>query len=292
MNYPKSFLSIIVCATLIGSSTVARPVKKKKMSLRKQTRKTSSVRPVKNVSVKASKWFTLGLELGKQTVAQMPQSLNETLGNSPKEVHDLGTSIFSGTPGTEDYDKNYAQWKEFHKGFKQGLSTFVPLKENDLTSRQKNLIMKIGQMSSDYWIKANDHNEFIKEFQAKMMDFQNELLLLIPLDQLGNQAGKAHGQKSCQFIIDKAYGHEITAEMKDEYDKLVETFFSILDSYNEAEKKEVLHHYFRGIEETFKECNIDEILKDTPQEKADELKKEYQAALKGVQESLASVDTQ
>ncbi len=303
MTYSKSLLSIIVSVALMGSSVDARIIKrsrkrrtpiKKKMLLKKQSRKASPTQSVKTVTEEPSKWFTLGQTLGKQvaeySVDQVPDSVNELPLGKNEEYINLSAAVTSGTPGTEESTKNFADLQEFYRGHKQGLSTFVPFKGNDRTPRRKNLIVKLTQIMTNCFIEAKDTAEVNKVMQEKMKELQEEFIAVTAPNDLGFAWGQSHGHQACRFIATQAAGKEVTDEAKNTYKQDVEKFFAYLKKYTPEEKNEALHNYFRGIEAVLSQFPLDEVLKNTPQETADSLRKEHQAALKNAQEGLASID--
>ena len=308
MNYPKSLLSIMVCASLMCAGTIARPIKikraikqrttiKKKTPLKKKPTKTQSARPRKsiNVTVKPSKWFILGQKLGKETLECAPQYFGRQGNNKEnfkenfREYNDLIVSVQSGTAETEDYNKKFEAIKEVQRGFKESTSSFKPLKGNDHASRRMNFHIKFTRLYADWLIESKDYNEYMEKVQTKMIELQDEIFIILPLDKLGYHAGQANGHKVCLSIALQAEGDEVTDEV---YTKSLKEFLSFIETYTPEEKKEILRHYYRGIEETLKEFNIDEALKNTPQDKADELRQQYHAALKEAQERSASCNTE
>ncbi len=295
MNYPKSLLSIMVCASLMCAGTIARPIKmkkatkqsttiKKKTPLKRKPTKTQSARPNKtvqpviNVTLEPSKWFTLG-----QTDAE---KLIMYAVDPNVSVDDFNKTEYSKLPD------DFAHKQEYFKGMKQGLSTFTPIAGNDITTNQKSRLIQYFQIAADCWLEAKKFNEVEKIFSVKIKEFQEHVLSTMSPAELGYEYGNRHGKWVCMAIMLQSPGDACEDKITNAYKTHDESFFTAIEKYSEKEKKEATGYYFRGIEESLKTLNIDEALENTPQDKIDELRQQYHAALKEAQERSASYNTE
>ncbi len=305
MNYPKSLLSIMVCATLIGSNTIARPIKKKivkkqpttikkKTPVKKKQTKTQNVQPNKtiNVTVEPSKWFILGQTIAKEQIEYIVSPSfdgrpldSDHLAAKFEEVCDLNNALRSEEPGTKQYEENFAHLQEFHRGTKQSLSIFIPIEGNDRITKQRNRLIKMVQIIADCFIEAKNCEEASSTLQVKMKEFQEQILSTTSPDEIGYEDGVRHGKWVCMAIMLQSAGGEYEDKVKNAYKTHDESFFTYTEKECAPEEKpEAIAHYFLGVEESLKTLNIDKALKDTPKEKADELRQQYHAALKEAQE--------
>ena len=280
MNYTKSFLSIMICASLISAITMARPIEKKE-----QSNATQNVQP--------SRWFILGQKHGKEILKCAPQNpeYKNYLLRIEECFQEVASSIYTETLGTADYTKKlFEALKEVHRGFKEGISSFKPLKGNDHASRRMNSIIKLIRLLADCFIESKDFDEYEEKEKTKIVELQDEALTVLPLDRLGQYAGLTKGLNLC-YGIRVTEGKEVSPEVTDRHKKQDEKFFAFIDTYTAEEKKEILRHYYSSMVETLENASIDAFLEATPKERANTLKRKYYADLKEAQENLASVNS-
>ena len=244
MNYLKSFLSVIVCTTLIGSGTI-RPIKKKKPKKTQHVQPCNTGQSVIKDTKAPSKWFIVGQTYAKQMI---------TLAGDPNvTVIDLAKTVYSKPPD------DFAHKQEYYKGMKQGLSTFTPIQENDITTNQKSRLIQYFQIAADCWLEAKDFNEVRKIFSVKIKEFQEHVLSTMSPAKLGYEYGYCHGNRlgnvngwechKCLFIM-----YEDT--IRNAYETHDESFLTAIEKFSQEAQKEVTAYYFLGIKESLRSSKI------------------------------------
>ena len=195
-------------------------------------------------------------------------------------------------PVAEEYKTSFAYAQHYMQGYKSILLTYKPVESDDIDVQRRNFFALQQLLFTESFITASDHLEWKKNIDFIMHSMQEDTTYFSTssLQERHSAFNTGHevGLHAAEYITKKAQNPEVpglaSSSIKEDCKKQIDEFFKGLTFVESQEKQNALRNYFLGFEKALKELSLEDLLKNIPQEKALLIRKQYDQALKRVQE--------